>query len=40
VRLGEKSGDFRFIEIPGTDLQGWLADKDVAAVIPPDGAGK
>lgn len=39
VRLGEKSGDFRFIEIPGTTLQGWLADKDVAAVIPPDGSG-
>jgi tetratricopeptide (TPR) repeat protein len=40
VQLGEKSGNFRFIEIPGTNLQGWLADKDVAAVIPPDGAGK
>jgi len=37
VQLGEQSGDFRFIEIPGTNLQGWLADKDVAAVIPPDG---
>ncbi|RPJ34783.1 MAG: tetratricopeptide repeat protein [Verrucomicrobiaceae bacterium] len=36
VRLGEKSGDFRFIEIPGTNLQGWLADKDVASVIPQD----
>jgi tetratricopeptide (TPR) repeat protein len=36
VRLGEKSGDFRFIEIPGTNLQGWLADTHVAAVIPPD----
>ncbi len=39
VLLGEQSGDFRFIEIPGTNLQGWLADKDVAAVIPPDGTG-
>jgi tetratricopeptide (TPR) repeat protein len=39
VKLGEKNGDFRFIEIPGTDLQGWLADKDVAPVIPPDGTG-
>jgi tetratricopeptide (TPR) repeat protein len=39
VQLGEKSGEFRFIEIPGTNLQGWLADKDVAAVIPPEGSG-
>lgn len=39
VLLGEKIGDFRFIEIPGTKLEGWLADKDVAAVIPPDGTG-
>lgn len=36
VMLGEKSGDFRFIEIPGTNLQGWLAEKDVAAVMPAD----
>jgi tetratricopeptide (TPR) repeat protein len=40
VQLGEKSGDFRYIEIPGTRLQGWLADKDVAAVIPQQGSGK
>lgn len=40
VQLGEKSGDFRFIEIPGTNLQGWLADKDVASVMPQDGSGK
>jgi tetratricopeptide (TPR) repeat protein len=40
VQLGERTGDFRFIEIPGTDLQGWLADKDVVAVIPQQGSGK
>jgi len=39
VRIGERSGDFRFIEIPGTNLQGWLAEKDVAAVIPQDESG-
>lgn len=39
VMLGEKSGDFRFIEIPGTNLQGWLADKDVSPIIPRDGGG-
>lgn len=39
VHLGEKSGGFRFIEIPGSDFQGWLDDKDVAAVIPAYGTG-
>jgi tetratricopeptide (TPR) repeat protein len=39
VQLGETSGDFRFIEIPGTNLQGWLADRDVVAVVPQDEGG-
>lgn len=39
VQLGEKSGGYRFIDIPGTDLQGWLLDSDVASVIPSDGSG-
>lgn len=34
VRLGVKSGDFQYIEASGTNVQGWLADKEVAAVVP------
>lgn len=34
VRLGAKSGDFQYIEVPGASLQGWLASKDVAAILP------
>lgn len=34
VRLGAKSGDFQFIEVPGATLKGWLASKDVAAITP------
>ncbi len=34
VRLGETKGDFRYIEVPGTGLKGWLAKVDVAAVSP------
>jgi hypothetical protein len=33
VRLGSKSGDFQYIEVPGANLQGWLANKDVAAIL-------
>jgi tetratricopeptide (TPR) repeat protein len=35
VRLGEKKGDFHYITIPGTQLSGWLADHEVAAIMPP-----
>lgn len=34
VRLGAKSGDFQYIEVPGASLRGWLAGKDVAAIMP------
>lgn len=34
VRLGKSSGDFRYIEVPGTSLQGWLAQADVAPILP------
>ncbi len=34
VRLGEANGDFRYIEVPGTSLKGWLVKADVAAVSP------
>ncbi len=32
VRLGAKNGDFQYIEVPGANLKGWLASKDVAAI--------
>ncbi|MEY4569688.1 MAG: hypothetical protein RLZZ398_1127 [Verrucomicrobiota bacterium] len=34
VRLGAASGDFHYIEVPGTSLSGWLAGKDVAPIAP------
>ena len=34
VRLGVKSGDFQYIEVPGAGLKGWLTGKDVAAITP------
>ena len=30
IRLGVKNGNFRYIEVPGTSLSGWLADKVAA----------
>jgi hypothetical protein len=33
VRLGAKNGDFQYIEVPGASLKGWLASKDVAAIV-------
>lgn len=32
VRLGARSGDFQYIEVPGAGLGGWLANKDVASI--------
>jgi tetratricopeptide (TPR) repeat protein len=32
VRLGAKSGDFQYADVPSTNLRGWLAAKDVAAI--------
>ncbi len=32
VRLGVANGDFRYVEVAGTSLKGWLAGKDVAAI--------
>ena len=34
VRLGAKSGDFQYVEVPGTHLRGWLSNEDVAAIVP------
>jgi tetratricopeptide (TPR) repeat protein len=33
VRLGQKSGDFQFVEVPGTSLQGWVSAKEVARIL-------
>jgi hypothetical protein len=30
VMIGKKSGDFFYIGVPGTDLEGWVREKDVA----------
>ncbi len=32
VRLGAKSGDYQYIEVPGANLKGWLAIKDVEVI--------
>ena len=37
VMMGAKSGDFRYIEVPGSNLCGWLACKDVGQITPEDG---
>jgi hypothetical protein len=34
VKLGVRNGDFTFAEVPNSSLQGWLTDKDVAAISP------
>jgi len=34
VMLGKTNGGFHYVTVPGTSLAGWLAGKDVAAVIP------
>jgi hypothetical protein len=34
VVMGKKSGDFQYVEVPSTNLKGWLATKDVAAIVP------
>lgn len=34
VRLGERSGDFYYVEVLGNNLKGWLASKDLAAIVP------
>lgn len=34
VRLGAKSGGFQYVDVPGTNLHGWLSIKDVAAIAP------
>lgn len=33
VLLGGETGGFRYVDIPGTQLRGWLAVKDVEAIV-------
>jgi tetratricopeptide (TPR) repeat protein len=32
VRMGEKNGDFQYIEVPGSSLLGWLNTKEIGAI--------
>jgi tetratricopeptide (TPR) repeat protein len=32
VRLGAENGDYHYVEVSGTNLKGWLARRDVAAI--------
>ena len=34
VQLGVGSGAFHYVEVPGTNLRGWMADSEVAAITP------
>jgi hypothetical protein len=34
VRLGARNGDFYYVEVPGANLNGWVASRDVAPLIP------
>jgi tetratricopeptide (TPR) repeat protein len=34
VRILKTDGAFHYVAVPGTTLQGWMSDKDVAAILP------
>ncbi len=34
VMMGEKSGDYHFVSVPGTTLEGWMRDGEVAWIAP------
>lgn len=34
IHMGEKHGDFHYIEVPNTNLHGWLAGKEAEAIAP------
>jgi hypothetical protein len=36
VQLGVKNGGFQYIEVPATNLRGWVARQDVAAIASGD----
>lgn len=34
VHLGARNGGFRYVEVTGANLRGWMADNEVAAITP------
>ncbi len=40
VHLGAKNGDFHYLEVPGSNLHGWMSNKDVGAITPGHGTGR
>jgi tetratricopeptide (TPR) repeat protein len=34
VRIGQKKGDFYYVEVPGVSSGGWVASREVAPIIP------
>ncbi len=34
VRMGDKNGVYFYVDVPGTELHGWMAEKDVEMIIP------
>lgn len=39
VLLGEKIAGFYYVEVPGSTLKGWLAETDVASILPSQADG-
>ncbi len=35
VHIRGRSGAFHYVEVPGTNLRGWLSDREVALITPP-----
>ena len=40
VKLGKSEGGFRYVEVPGANLRGWLAVRDVAAISKDESGGR
>ncbi len=34
VRMGAKNGGYFYVEVPGTELHGWMFEADVAKIVP------
>lgn len=39
VRLGERKGDYVYVEIPGLKIRGWISTREVAAILPENSTG-
>jgi|GEM_PF-849636 len=37
VRMGTKNGGYFYVDVPGTELHGWMLETDVAAIAPGSG---